>query len=365
VPAISADHLSNTQIRAYALADNKIADNAGWDKSLLRIELDQLMKADLDFSIDVTGFAVPEIDLIIHGDTALDVPLPSLPAPTDTVSKMGDIWVLGRHVIICGDARDTIAVERVLKTERIAMVLTDPPYNVPIAGHVSGLGETQHREFAMGSGEMSPATFTTFLTEAVQRMAAVCADGALLYLFMDWRHWLELQAATHAAGLNAINLCVWVKSNGGMGSQYRSQHELVWIVKKGSAPHINNVELGKHGRYRTNVWNYPGMNSFGSERDEALQRHPTVKPIAMIRDAMLDASRPDDWVLDSFLGSGTTLRAAEQCGRRCIGIELDPAYVDVALERWYQLTGVEAVHFDLNLGWDAVRTHRAVPSSAE
>lgn len=187
VPAISADHLSDPQIRAYALADNKIADNAGWDKSLLRIELDHLMKGDLDFSVDVTGFAMPEIDLIIHGKNALDVPMPSLPAFADTVSKVGDIWKLGRHVVICGDARDPVAIERVLNGERVSMVLTDPPFNVKVAGHVSGLGEIQHREFVMASGEMSQATFTTFLTDAVQRMAAVCADGALLYLYMDWR----------------------------------------------------------------------------------------------------------------------------------------------------------------------------------
>jgi DNA modification methylase len=358
VPAIRADHLTPTQLRAYALADNKIAENAGWDTSLLRIELGDLMKLDLDFSIDTTGFSIPEIDLIVHGADALDVPPKSPPIPAHTVTLPGDIWKLGRHYVICGDARETDAIERVLNGSRIAMVLTDPPYNVKIDGHVSGLGETQHREFAMASGEMSPAQFTTFLTESVQRMAGVCADGALLYLFMDWRHLPELQAATNAANLHPLNLCVWVKSNGGMGSLYRSQHELVWVVKNGNAPHTNNVELGKHGRYRTNVWQYAGMNSFGAERDDALRLHPTVKPVAMIRDAMLDASHPQDWVLDSFLGSGTTLLAAEQCGRRCLGIELDPAYVDVALERWYGLSGTEPVHADLNVGWNAMRDLR-------
>jgi DNA modification methylase len=296
--------------------------------------------------------------LIIHGSDPLDVPAHAPPAVEETVSREGDIWVLGRHIIICGDCRTSADLTRVLKGEQIALGLTDPPYNVKIDGHVSGLGEVSHREFAMAAGEMSASDFEAFLRDSIGHMAKLAKPGTLLYLFMDWRHLPELQAATNALGLEPVNLCVWVKSNGGMGSFYRSQHELVWIVKMPGAGHINNVELGKHGRYRTNVWRYAGMNSFGAERDETLRLHPTVKPVAMIRDAILDASNPGDWVLDMFLGSGTTLIAAEQCGRRCLGIELDPGYVDVAVARWRELTGNEPRHFDLSKSWNNVAADR-------
>ncbi len=359
IPAICADHLTPQQLRAYALADNKIAENATWDKSLLRVELESLMNADLDFSITTTGFCVPEIDLILHSTDTIDPPPGPLPAPAETVTRPGDLWKLGKHYIFCGDVRDPAAIERALSGDRVSLVITDPPFNCPVNGHVSGLGDVRHREFAMASGEMSSPEFTGFLGEVMRRMAEVCVDGALLYVFMDWRNLSELKMATAGAGLDEINFCVWVKTNAGMGSLYRSQHEMVSVLKKGNAPHTNNVELGKHGRYRTNVWNYPGMNAFGADRDEALRWHPTVKPVAMIRDAILDASHPDDWVLDGFLGSGTTLLACEQSRRRCIGVEIDPAYVDVAIDRWRTLTGEVPYHVDLEMDWTAVRQHRA------
>lgn len=219
------------------------------------------------------------------------------------------------------------------------MIITDPPYNVPIDGHARGLGKTKHADFAMAYGEMDAEVFTYFLTESLGQLARCSGDGALHYVFIDWRHLYELLSATHKVYDEYINLCIWAKTNGGMGSFYRSQHELIFVFKHGKAPHLNNVQLGEYGRYRTNVWSYPGVNAFGPERDEALTMHPTVKPVQLVADAILDATHRNDIVLDGFLGSGTTLIAAEQTGRIGYGIEIDPRYVDVALQRWMALTG--------------------------
>jgi hypothetical protein len=222
------------------------------------------------------------------------------------------------------------------------MIFSDPPYNVPISGHVGGLGAVQHREFAMASGEMSSAEFTSFLQNVFSHLAAYSVDGSIHFQCMDWRHLQEMLAAGGAAYTDLKNLCVWVKNNGGMGSLYRSQHELVFVFKSGTAPHINNVELGKHGRYRTNVWSYAGVNSFGGDRDD-LSLHPTVKPVAMVADAIRDCSHRKAIVLDAFAGSGTTLIAAEKTGRRGYGIEIDPAYCDVTIRRLHAVCGLDAV----------------------
>lgn len=224
-----------------------------------------------------------------------------------------------------------------------AMVFTDAPYNVPVSGHVCGLGKVQHAEFAMASGEMSRAEFATFLGDAIKQLSANVRDGAVLDLCMDWRHLPELLSATEANDLTLLNLCVWNKNNGGMGSLYRSKHELVLIAKKGKAPHTNNVELGKHGRYRTNVWDYAGVNSFGKGRMTDLADHPTVKPVALVADAIRDVTRPGEIVLDAFMGSGTTILAAERTKRSAYGIEIEPAYIDVAIRRWSAMTGEHAV----------------------
>lgn len=361
VPVLRIEHLDEVQRRAYMLADNKIALNAGWDPELLKVELTFLM--EIDFDVDLTGFSTPEIDLAMQplGDEP-DDPVPDLPALGAVVSKMGDIWELGGHRIACGDCREPGLLKALMSGKQARMVLTDPPYNVPIDGHVSGLGKTQHPEFAMASGEMSSPQFVEFLRASIAAAADQCMDAALLYLFMDWRHLAELQMACAALKLDLINLCVWVKSNGGMGSLYRSQHELVLVVKKGKGSHVNNVELGKHGRYRTNVWPYAGMNSFGQERDEALALHPTVKPVALVVDAIKDVTHHGDIVLDSFLGSGTTLIAAERCQRRCYGAEIDPRYVDVALQRWIALTGQQPVHAQTGQTYEQLRDSRAVAS---
>ena len=293
-----------------------------------------------------------EIDLRIasleeppeRDDDPADV-VPEVPAGPP-LSKNGDLWVLGRHRVLCGSALETPAFAALMGEERAAMVFTDPPYNVPIDGHASGLGAIHHRPFPMASGEMDRTEFTAFLGEAFRNLAAFSVDGSMHFVCMDWRHVEELLAAGRAVYGELKNLCVWVKDNAGMGSLYRSQHELVFVFKHGRNGHRNNVQLGRFGRNRSNVWRYPGANSFArcGEEGNLLALHPTVKPVAMVADAILDCSARGDIVLDAFLGSGTTLIAAERTGRRCYGLELDPAYVDTIVRRWQKLTGGSARH---------------------
>jgi DNA modification methylase len=261
--------------------------------------------------------------------------------------------------VICGDALAAATYDRLLGDERAQMVFTDPPYNVPIDGNVCGSGRIKHREFAMAAGEMSEAEFTRFLATTFGNLAAHAADGAIHYICMDWRHVGEVLAAGQGAYSELKNLCVWAKTNGGMGALYRSQHELVFVFKSGKGSHINNVELGKHGRYRTSVWTYAGVNSFGRSRDEDLAMHPTVKPVALVSDAILDCSRRKGIVLDVFAGSGTTLVAAERTGRRGYGIELAPLYCDVIVQRLSKVAGLEAVHAETGKGFAEVAAARA------
>jgi len=357
VPVVQVTHLTPAQARAYRLADNKLTELGEWDNSLLKIELQFLMSPEIAFDVDLTGFSVPEIDVAL-GDTSHSNPEPPPPpVPDKPMSRPGDLWVLGKHRVLCGDSRDAKAFARLMGDERARMVLSDPPYNQP-AANISGLGKHQHADFAMAAGEMSQDQFVAFLKDTLGLAVAHCVDGALVYAFMDWAHLRELQDACQALGLSPINLCVWVKANGGMGSLYRSQHELIWIAKVGKAPHRNHVELGKHGRYRTNVWQYAGMNSFGAERDAALQMHPTVKSVAMLADAIRDVSDHGEIVLDPFLGSGSTLIAAEETHRRCFGLELEPKYVDVILARWQQKTREEPILAETGESWSAVRARR-------
>ena len=271
VPTIQLEDLTEAEIRAYVIADNKLAENAGWDRELLAIELQGLIELDIDFDVTITGFEMPEIDILI-GElecTEEDDPADKVPEVGDglPVTRAGDIWCVGKHRLICGDALDPASYDRLLDGEEAQMVFTDPPYNVPIDGHVSGLGKVKHREFATASGEMTEDEFTAFLATAFQNLAGHSADGAIHFVFMDRRHISEVIAAGREAYTELKNLCIWAKTNGGMGSLYRSQHELVFVFKSGTEPHINNVELGKHGRYRTNIWSYPGINSFGKDRD--------------------------------------------------------------------------------------------------
>jgi 16S rRNA G966 N2-methylase RsmD len=369
VPIICLEDLTEAQIRAYVIADNKLAENAGWDGELLGLELRYLSDLDVDFDATITGFEVPEIDLLIAGITDAppeDDPADEIPEidETNLVSQPGDLWRLGRHRLFCGDATQAESYERILDGAKAQMIFTDPPYNVPIDGHVCGLGSVKHAEFAMATGEMSPAQFTAFLETVFIKLADHSVDGAIHYICMDWRHLGEVIAAGNAAYSEFKNLCVWAKTNGGMGSLYRSQHELVFVFKVGTAAHINNVELGKHGRYRTNVWSYAGINSFGAERDADLAMHPTVKPVALVADTMLDCSWRGGIVLDAFSGSGTTIIAAERTGRRGYAIEIDPAYVDVAIKRYQQVTGEAAIHADTGLTFDEIARQRTAHNSA-
>lgn len=348
VPVIRLEHMSEAQKRAYILADNKLAEKAGWDSDILAIELQNLMEFDLDFDIAITGFEMPEIDVLISGPSSKPEkadPLDAVPALAETsITRPGDIWQIGPHRLICGNALERETYTRLLDGEQAQMVFTDPPYNVPIDGHVSGLGKVQHREFAMASGEMSKSEFTGFLRAVFGNLAAASFDGAIHFVAMDWRHMAEVLEASQGTYSELKNLCVWAKSNGGMGSLYRSQHELFFVFKSGTAAHINNVELGKHGRYRTNVWSYAGANAFGASRDDDLAMHPTVKPVALAADAILDCSKRKAIVLDAFAGSGTTLVAAHKTGRRGYGIELDPLYCDVIIRRLSKAAGLAAIH---------------------
>jgi DNA modification methylase len=348
VPAVTLADLSETQLRSLRVSLDRLSEDSKWDVDALKLEFADLLLVDPEFDLTLTGFEMGEIDVLIRdSDIADEDAVPETDPDQPPVSQSGDLWILGRHRLLCADATEPASFDKLMAGQIAEMVFTDPPYNVPIAGHVSGSG--RHGDFVMASGEMSDGEFANFLLTFLVLVAACCKDGAILFACMDWRHILHLQIAGRRAGLALENLCVWAKANGGLGGLYRSQYELVGVFKSGTAPHINNVVLGRYGRYRTNVWTYPGMNSFGAERDEALAMHPTVKPLAMVEDAIFDCSNRGGVVLDPFVGSGTTLLAAERTGRRAFGLEIDPRYVDVALRRFRKVTGIEPVHSDTGL----------------
>lgn len=368
VPTLRFSEMSAADVRAYVIADNRLAEHAGWDRQLLRIEFTYLADLDFDFDLALTGFELPEIDALIGiapSDAVAADPADTLPetASGPAVTRPGDLWQIGRHRLICGDALEGATYAALLEAEKAGMVFTDPPYNVPIGGHVSGLGKVRHREFAMAAGEMSSEEFIRFLFTVFGHLAKASVDGAIHFHCMDWRHLPEILTAGSASYAELKNLCVWAKTNGGMGSLYRSAHELVLVFKSGRAPHVNNVELGKNGRYRTNVWSYAGANSFGGSRDQDLALHPTVKPVALVSDAILDCSRRKDIVLDAFAGSGTTLIAAHKTGRRGYGIEIDPVYCDVIIRRLRERAGLEATL--AGRSFDQVAAERAAASNQE
>lgn len=338
VPCLRLKSLSEADKRAYILADNKLALNAGWDKELLAIELQGLVDASYD--VDVTGFSIGEVDIVIgqardSASDGLDAAENAIPEAAEVaVSRAGDIWQLGRHRLLCGDAREASSFAALLGGEVANAVFTDPPYNVPIDGHVSGNGEVKHREFACGVGEMSKAAFTEFLAVTLGHAAATARDGAIAFVCMDWRHMGELIAAGEQVFSELKNVCVWNKTNGGMGTFYRSKHEMVFVFKVGTEPHLNTFGLGEGGRYRTNVWDYAGISSMSKTRQEELAMHPTVKPVTLVADAILDVTKRGALVLDPFGGSGTTLIAAEKTGRVARLIEFDPLYCDVIVRRF-------------------------------
>jgi DNA modification methylase len=359
VPVIRASHMSPADFRAYALADNRLAEEAGWDEDILAIEFQELRLIAPNLDLTLTGFEVAEIDLIVEqagpdedpADEAED-----LGQGLPVVCRAGDLWLLGDHRIFCGSALEPAAYRILLEGQPADAVFTDPPYNVKISGHVSGKGAIQHREFAMASGEMTDGEFRGFLRSSASMLAANSKPGSMHFICMDWRHALPLlDKGTEFYELK--NICVWVKDNGGMGSLYRSQHELVMVFKRPGGEHQNNVQLGRFGRNRTNVWSYPGVNSFSRSGEEGnlLALHPTVKPVQLVADAVLDCTAPGNIVLDAFLGSGSTLIAAERTHRRCYGIELDPAYVDAAIRRWQRHTGGHAIHATSKVRFDDVQ----------
>jgi DNA modification methylase len=371
VPTIRLDRMTEAEKRAYIIADNKLAENAGWDRELLALELKYISELDVELDLSVTGFEPAEIDLSLQGleseapaDQADEVFEPDRSGRS--VTRVGDLWRFAdRHFLLCGDARRRDSFSRLLLAHKARLVVTDPPYNLRIDGVVCGSGAIKHREFLMSSGEMSEAEFTAFLKTVLHNLASFSTDGSIHFVFMDWRHLFELLSAGREIYTELKNLCVWNKTNGGQGSLYRSKHELILVFKNGTRPHINNVELGRFGRSRTNVWDYPGVNTMRAGRLEELAMHPTVKPLLMISDAILDCSKRGDIVLDCFGGSGTTLLAAERTGRKGFLMEVDPAYVDVAIRRFEKLTGIQAVHAETGLSFDEIRRRRTNNSSSE
>lgn len=338
VPTITLVGLDDAEKRTLRLADNKIALGAGWDLDLLKLELGELATLDVEIDLTLTGFSTGEIDVILA-----DTPDPDdeiIPAVPETPrSRPGDIWVLGDHRIGCGDARDPDFLRQVIGAGAVDAAFLDPPYNVAINGHANAKG--RHREFAMASGEMTTPEFQTFLADTLGACAEVSRDGAVHFVCMDWRHMDDVSVVGQGVYGDRLNLCIWNKSNAGMGSLYRSKHELIFVYRVGSGPHKNMVELGRHGRNRTNVWDYASVNSFRGSRRADLELHPTVKPVGLVADAICDVTARGDLVLDVFLGSGTSLIAAERTDRRFRGLDVDPAYVDVALARWQAMTGKE------------------------
>ena len=370
IPCIKLTGLSPAQKRAYLIADNKLALNANWDVEMLAQEFGEL--AELGFEVDLTGFEFPEVDALMSQAKESSVQpqgpedeIPEAPNAGRVVSSLGDRWKMGRHALLNGDAKDILAIERLMVNEPADMCFTDHPYNVPMNGHARGLGKTQHREFVEASGEMSRAQYVEFLKITCSNIAHACRDGAIVYTCIDWRHLAEMIEAGEYAFDTFKNDCVWVKTNAGMGSFYRSQHEHVLVWKVGTAPHTNNFGLGNKGRHRTNVWAYAGVTSFKAGREEELALHPTVKPVALVADAIRDVSNRGQIVLDPFGGSGTTLIGAEQTGRVARLLELDPGYCDVIIRRWQQLTGKNAILDETGETFEEVEIRRlAQPATA-
>jgi DNA modification methylase len=354
LPTICIDHLSEAQIKAFGIADNKLTENAEWNDKLLAQQIKTLLDVDLDFDLDRIGFEVAEVDFLIEGLHASEDqrdPADNYEGDSDElrVSALGDLWLLDRHRVFCGNSLEAGTFQTLMAGKKAHALFSDPPYNLKIDGLVSGLGKIKHREFPMASGEMSAEEFTHFLTGAFQIASDNCVEGSLHYICMDWRHLAELNSAGETVYGELKALCVWNKGAGGMGSLYRSQHELIFVFKKAGAPHRNNVQLGKYGRCRTNVWSYPGANSFARRNEKLVELHPTAKPVALVADAILDCTAHGDVVLDPFLGSGTTVLAAERVGRICYGVELDPIYIDTTIRRWQKATGKSARHANSGL----------------
>ncbi|WP_375597123.1 site-specific DNA-methyltransferase [Devosia sp. Naph2] len=345
VPVVRLSQLSPAQIRACRVGLNKLAEGAAWDAKELAFELFDIAPAlqAHDIEPEAIGFSPAEFDLLLAPQQTPPADVMPGPATGPAVSRAGDLWLLGPHRLLCGDALNDGHFQQLMAGEKARMSFTDPPYNLKVEGVISGLGKVKHREFAMASGEMTREQFTDFLATYMGNCAAHAVDGSVHFACMDWRHIAELLAAGDRAYNKLLNLVVWNKTNAGMGSMYRSQHELIGVFKAGTARHTNNFQLGQTGRHRSNVWTVPGANSFGPNRTQDLADHPTVKPTILVMEAIRDVSRRGEIVLDCFCGSGTTILAAERTGRVCRAIELDPRYVDLAVHRWQALSGTAAV----------------------
>jgi DNA modification methylase len=356
VPTIMISHLTEAQVRAFMIADNRLSELSSWDDRLLGQELKELSELKLDFSLELTGFDLGKVEMLIEGaddgeEAQAEDPPVAVSGPP--VCRKGDLWLLGKHRVLCGSATNPESYRTLMAGAKAALVFTDPPYNVRIDGNVSGLGKTRHREFEMASGEMDDVEFRAFLERKCELLARHSQHGSLHYICMDWRHMAALIAAGSKVYDELKAVCVWVKTNAGMGALYRSQYELIFVFKYGRSKHQNHVMLGKNGRNRTNIWEYPGSAGFRAGPDGKLAEiHPTVKPLAMVVDALKDASSRGDKVLDPFLGSGTTLLAAERTGRVCYGMEIDPAYIDAVIRRWQSHTGEAARHAESGLRFD-------------
>jgi DNA modification methylase len=344
VPVLRYDHLTPAQKRAYLIADNRIAEQAGWDRQLLAVELAELSELlpAQGFDVSLTGFEAAEIDLLIADIVPKPEPEDTLPlAPDNPVTKLGDLWQLGNHRLFCADAQQPQNFKTLMNGNLAAAVFCDPPYNVR-PRTIGGRGRIKHPGFAFASGEMDQSQFREFLSTTLTNGIRVSSGGAIHFVCMDWRHIGDLIEVGRDIYDAMLNLVVWNKSNAGQGSLYRSQHELIGVFRVGDHPHRNNIELGRFGRNRSNVWTYAGANTFGLDRMKTLASHPTVKPVALVADALLDCTQRGDVVLDQFCGSGTIIMAAEKVGRTAYAMEYEPRYVDVAIERWQSLTKLEA-----------------------
>jgi DNA modification methylase len=364
VPVLFLEDLTEDQIRAYVIADNKLAEKAGWDTQILAIELQHLLTID-GLDITLTGCDIAEVDIIIGESRKATVEPEVIGGPKHgetPISESGDHWLLDRHHIFCGSSLKEESYLTLLGNNTAAAIFTDPPYNVKIDGHATGNGKIKHREFAMASGDMTDEEYRNFLLTFIFLLTKYSTPQSVHYVCMDWFHIETLLAAGRRHYDRLLNLCVWVKDNGGMGSFYRSQHELVAVFCKEKKGHRNNILLGKFGRNRTNVWEYPGVRTSSKLQGEGnlLSLHPTVKPTKMVADALLDCSKHGDIVLDAFLGSGTTLMAAEQVGRICYGIEIDPLYIDTTIRRWEKHTGSQAVHIPTNKTFAEIAKERTM-----
>ena len=348
IPVIRLAHLSEAKKRAYRLADNKISEQGGWDIDTLKLELSELEDLSDDVEITDTGFDILEIDSLFVEKEKNEMEKPdkklnNIPyiADEEIITKPGDVWTLGgKHRIICGDSLKEETYAKLMRDVLADQVLTDPPYNLS-ANSIGNSGNTKHDNFAMAAGEMSDEEFCKFLQIVMQRCSDHSKQNALHYFWMDWRHAINILFSGHKVFPLLINMCVWVKASGGMGKLYRSQHELCFVF--GNDKHyVDNVQLGKNGRYRTNVWHCAGVNSFGPHKKDLIL-HPTTKPVELFRNVMLDSTPRGGIVLDAFSGSGTTIIAAEKCHRIGYAIEYEPKYVDTLLRRYKETFGVDAV----------------------